>query len=647
MAHRRASEGPAFSPLGLALVLAGLAVSGVGLAVFAPRAVSPQATWRPAALAVLCAVAGLALVELGSWRNGAFYRWLGGSAARPWVEGAGLVALVGGLIVLANSLALAWMGLAGLGGVVAGVVAAQAGLALQHRAVVRVCTSASFPLVVMVAGAGLLGAAALGLVSVLNVRYYRRADLTERGFYSLDERTEAILDQLDRELRIVSTMAVSRPERPGREHAPLLRRRTNQLLAEYAKHSRRVEFAAVDPERDPDSWAEAEDRLGTALPIDAVALKYGERTRVVRLRELEGPGRPGTAPAFKGEQVFTTAVQAVLEAEPTMVCFVTGHGEKDVGDHDPREGLSELASRLRAENCRIATCRLPDIPGDCDVLVIPGPRLAFTEPELEALRRFLAEGGGLAVMLDPVLARGTPSGLEPLLAEQGIEARIEWTILDLARVLRGAGPAAAVPTATLTTTEYGAWRRGGPVAQAHPVTRELEGLRAGFHIACPLRSASGAAGERPYTLALVRSSSESYVREGFDPGEPSTWRREEGDPRGPFALVVARGPWGRGELPPGAPRPAPGRLLVFGDSDFAANRFLGRGTVGNAALLLNGVAWLAGKEYKVGIPPTPLSERRQVELSPRRRARAWWALVFAPAFHVVLAGLMVWWARHR
>jgi len=87
--------------------------------------------------------------------------------------------------------------------------------------------------------------------------------------------------------------------------------------------------------------------------------------------------------------------------------------------------------------------------------------------------------------------------------------------------------------------------------------------------------------------------------------------------------------------------------VVFGDSDFVTNTYLKQGETGNLALIRSAVAWAAGREYKVGIPPKPLELVRRLDATERDRTLARWATVFAPPFHILLVGLVVWWVRRR
>ncbi len=93
--------------------------------------------------------------------------------------------------------------------------------------------------------------------------------------------------------------------------------------------------------------------------------------------------------------------------------------------------------------------------------------------------------------------------------------------------------------------------------------------------------------------------------------------------------------------------PPPGKLVVFGDSDFITNMYVQRGSVGNPTLFRNSVAWAAGKEYKIGIPPKPLQQEDILEMPGDKAIVAKWATVFAPPFHILVLGLVIWWIRRR
>lgn len=650
---------------GILVTLAGLLISAVGVGVFGTKGLEPLARNAPY-LAVLCAVLGAAVVEAGCWLNAAFYRSLENSPHRGLIEVSGGAAFVLALVVLGNSLWFYPTATTALPvvGLVVGVVLLDLAAIAVHRTVMRVCTGPSFRLVLIVVGAAVLGVLALGLVSYINLRHYRRVDLTRTGFYSLSSQTIEILKSVKRPLRIISTMVRHpNPQGPEDEFRNFVRGRVAELLEEYESQSRHIEHIPLNIYADPETADKLGKELKTEVLADSVVFAYGSgrdvKTKVVEFSEILTTPMFGQAPQFKGEEVFTGALQTLLEEKSTKVYFTIGHGEKSIDDYE-QSGLSAIVERVRGDNCEVKTCTLPEIPDDCDVLVIAGPRTAFKPEEVDAVRKYLTDrqGAGLIVMLDPVEPGGQPSGLEALLQEHSIEVRNQETIVDYGRREILPGIVGTGLTLGIETTEYGGGQPMMLAGPPHPIVRDMKTLRSTFYIACPLVSTApprpspfgGPPQGDPYTAELVKTSSRAFAKTDFDPGNLDRLRPDrDQDKTGPFTLAIARGET-KGQQHPMRPPMGPppqGKLVVFGDSDFITNMYIQRGSVGNSTLFRNAVAWAAGKEYKVGIPPKPLQQEDMLEMPSDKAAVAKWATVFAPPFHILVIGLVVWWIRRR
>jgi ABC-type uncharacterized transport system involved in gliding motility auxiliary subunit len=84
------------------------------------------------------------------------------------------------------------------------------------------------------------------------------------------------------------------------------------------------------------------------------------------------------------------------------------------------------------------------------------------------------------------------------------------------------------------------------------------------------------------------------------------------------------------------------RLVVFGDSDFAANQYLG--IEGNGDLFMNSVNWLAQQESLIAIRPKEASDRRLTMTANHITGVFWLSIVLVPAI-VLGAGIFTWWRR--
>jgi hypothetical protein len=94
-------------------------------------------------------------------------------------------------------------------------------------------------------------------------------------------------------------------------------------------------------------------------------------------------------------------------------------------------------------------------------------------------------------------------------------------------------------------------------------------------------------------------------------------------------------------------QPAParsGRLVVFGDSDFAANAQLA--AVGNPTLLLNAMNWLVARENLLAIPPKK-AEQIQLNLTRSNLGTIYLLVLVAMPLASAVAGVVVYLRRRR
>ena len=83
-------------------------------------------------------------------------------------------------------------------------------------------------------------------------------------------------------------------------------------------------------------------------------------------------------------------------------------------------------------------------------------------------------------------------------------------------------------------------------------------------------------------------------------------------------------------------------LVVFGDSDFARNKFFFSSD--NSNLFLNSINWLAGDYDLIEIRPRIIVYRELV-LNQREREFIKWSSWFFPPSLMLILGVIVWWRR--
>lgn len=473
-----------------------------------------------------------------------------------------------------------------------------------------------------------LGLGILVLVNVVGSRRYARFDWTGSGLYSLSEKTRNVLKDLKAPVNVTVFMTAGTPLYPE----------VDELLKRYKAASPMLTVETLDPTRNPvRAKAFVEE---TGVRNLAVVFRAGDRKKIVtedRVVEYDfSRARMGGEPTvknFRGEQEFTSAILAVTQQKTPKVVFTTGHGERRTDSPRAKDGFSEVAESLRNDNCTVeewASLGAAEVPAGTDLVIVAGPRAAFTEGERESIRRFLAAGGRALLFLDVELTPGTPAlsdfGLGPLLGTMGL-------VLDSDVVL---DPKNALPLMGPETVFAKSFR-------PHPVTRLLTGTAAVFPLA---RSVSVAASPAPgwKATALVETSpdgwGETNLKELQRSGRPA---KDEKDVKGPVCLVAAAESDAPAEPKPDAPAKR-ARVVVFGDSDWASNA--GIANAANRLLLSSAANWALEREALVAIPP---KNADQVAVTLSRRdvgTIAFVVLLLMPAAAVAM-GLAIWVRRRR
>ena len=161
------------------------------------------------------------------------------------------------------------------------------------------------------------------MVNWLSARRFMRADWTTTQIYSLSEKTENILADLEEEIRVVVFMT---PQTSMYDQV-------QELLERYKAASDKVTVEHIDPEREPLKTTQLAEQFGVQV-ANTVVFIYGDRTKYVtsdQMAEMDYSGAQyGQGPtmrAFKGEEQFTSAILSLVAPNVPKIYFVTGHGE--------------------------------------------------------------------------------------------------------------------------------------------------------------------------------------------------------------------------------------------------------------------------------------------------------------------------------
>ena len=447
----------------------------------------------------------------------------------------------------------------------------------------------------------------LGIVVAINylaVRQNKRWDLTENQAFSLSDQSIKVLKSLDAPVQFT---VYDLDTNFGR---------FRDRLDSYAYESKNVKIEYVDVDRQPARAKQAE-----VTTAGTIIVSYKDRTQKITNTE---------------EQDITNALIKLENPQQKKVYFTQGHGERDTAGSD-RLGYSTVNAAIGRDNFtvdKLVLAQQKAVPADATVIVIAGPKTDFLEPEITALKAFLAKGGKLLVMLDPPEPNAPElTNIRAMLKDWSIEFGND-VVVDASGMGQLFGGDASVPVAA----SY----------PSHPITDNFRVMTA-FPLARSVKATEGGAGGKTPTM-LVETSAQSWAEtdlKSLTSGKVE-FNGDKGDKQGPIALGAAVSAPATeppapasGNASPDAPKPE-SRIVAFGDSDFAANNAVG--IQGNQDLFLNAVNWLAQQENQIAIRAKEPSDRR-VTLTASQQQWIWLLSIFIIPGFVLGAGAYTWWRR--
>jgi gliding motility-associatede transport system auxiliary component len=433
--------------------------------------------------------------------------------------------------------------------------------------------------------------AVIVVANFLANRYNKSFDATSNKRYSLSDQTKKVVGDLKQDVTI---RYFDRSTGMGA---------AKDLLDRYANLSPKLHIEYVDLLKNP------------TLARAANVTREGEAVVQVGTRRED-------AKTFDEEGVTGALIRALKGGERT-VCVITGHGEHRLDDSSQGEGFSGFKTVIEKNNYRLQPINLlqkAEVPSDCTVLVVAGPTGDYIQPEVDALKKYVENGGRAFFMLDPPLKLGQRQvgdnqALSNLLEGWGVTLD-KNLLLDesAASQLLGGGPEAPV------IMQY----------DSHPIVNDLTNISTAFPLSRSLETKNT---DKTTISKLFSTSADSFATDKLASAEIRIDPNK--DKHGPFTLAVA------GTYSTGKPNNE-GRFVVVGNSGWASNQALGFS--GNRNLLLNAVNWLSSDEDLISIRPVAPEDRRITLTRAQFRMVQSFSQFFLPLI-VIFGGVMVWLKR--
>jgi ABC-type uncharacterized transport system involved in gliding motility auxiliary subunit len=272
------------------------------------------------------------------------------------------------------------------------------------------------------------------------------------------------------------------------------------------------------------------------------------------------------------------------------------------------------------------------VPADAAVVVVAGPTTDFFPPEIDELRKYLQGGGKIFLMIDPPEKPGAPplTNLIAFAKEWGIDVGNN-IVVDVSGVGQLIGTDASVPVATHYLTH--AITQNFRLMTAYPLARSVAAVPGGT---------SGHTAQN-FVETSANSWGETDIDDLLKTGKVENDKTK--DLQGPVTLGAAMQETMKGsDSDKNSDKARPeARMVVMGDSDFAANYAIG--IQGNRDMFLNVMSWLSKQENLISIRPKDPDDRRLTMTSAQQKSVMWFALLILPA--AVFGAGVITWARRR
>ena len=445
--------------------------------------------------------------------------------------------------------------------------------------------------------------AVLGAVNFLANRYDKSYDSTANKQFSLSEQTVKVVKGLKNDVTIDYF-----DDTPRFGTA-------RDLLDRYQSLSPKVNVVYIDPVKKPQQARAAGFRRDVNILV-----KNGQRTE--------------EAKSLTEEEVTGALIRSLKTGERNA-CFVSGSGEHAI-DNTSRAGYSAVKDALEHNNYKTKTISLLtaaapaapaagqppappkiEVPKDCTVLIVGGPRKAYIQPEADAIKTYVEGGGSALVLLDPPLSDPRDEFQENAPLNAVLQG---WGVTpnqDLALDTSGIGQIFGLGPEVPLVASY----------ESHAIVNELKGVATAFPLARTLDVKNG---DKTSVDKLFNSSDNSYATTNLSSG---TIRLDpKKDKKGPLTLAAA-GTYN------GTPK---GRFVVVGSSLWLGNNILG--FQGNRDLFLNMINWLTSDEDLISLRPKA-PEDRPLNISPQKLNSLFWLSVVIFPLAVVGFGMATWWRR--
>lgn len=439
------------------------------------------------------------------------------------------------------------------------------------------------------------------LVGKMNIT----VDLSSDKIYTLTEDTKNLVSNLSSDIRIYYMV------QDGNEAVAI-----EKVLDEYARLSH-IQVEKKDPVTYPNfSKTYTDDEIQDNDVI--VVNEEKDKSRHISYSDMLVQNVDYTTysqtNSLDAEGQITAAIESLTQAQSKKIYATSGHGETQLDS----EFINILTkSNMTAET--LATSKETEIPEDCDILIINGPKYDFSEDEYKMLSAYVARGGKGMFFLNP-LAEEQPN-FKKLLSDYGVDV-IKGYVVDNEQCFAPNYPTYLAPDIEEHEITDGVDENSVIEVNAVGLTKQSN-VRSSLNVE-----------------PLLKTSVASFSR--VDEKETSL-EMVSGDIHGPFNVAAAI----TDTIEDSSGEETEAKLVVYGSYLFGDKSFTSSNQFGNRTMLVNSLSWLSGAETGTLAIPARSLDVQTVSIDAADRVFFTTLLVILVPLALIGTGFVIWYRRRK
>ncbi len=251
---------------------------------------------------------------------------------------------------------------------------------------------------------------------------YRNLDVSSTKIYDISETTVELLQNLDSD--VTFTVLADKTQADDR---------IVTFLSKYSALSSKISVEWIDPVLHPSALTDYN------ASENSIVVKCADtgKSKVVTFNSIIVMNTSAyyytgsiTESEFDGEGQLSSAVNYVTSDVAKTIYQTTGHGETSLSN-----SVSALMDKNNYDLQELNTVMKPEIPEDCDLLLMNAPAADLTEDEKEAVDAYLRNGGKVMILLGDTNSTELPN-IAAIMQEYGMES-VDGYIADTQRSYQG------------------------------------------------------------------------------------------------------------------------------------------------------------------------------------------------------------------